>query len=107
MSNRPPNWYQMSMEEQRVWKNVETERENLEYNLRRAQEDSERERRRLSDSVDNWKLEYYAAMEELTSLREERDDVSSELQTAEQFIREAAQWDVYLAWRKIRMIRGE
>jgi hypothetical protein len=83
--SKPNNWYQMNYEEQKEWKRIQDEIENVEWESRRAQEEADKkiqnvrkEMRQVQEdySQDHWELsnELHCAKEALRMIMEQCKD---------------------------------
>lgn len=70
---RPPDWYNLSPEQQRFWDRSRREQEDLEYDLERTRDEHERAARQSADAARE-------AKRELESVRCEADEAFESLQ---------------------------
>jgi len=101
--NKPANWYDMPYEQQRAWERQAREREDLEYDLDRAREESlqshndarrrERELRQCMSERD----------ETIASTADELDAANAELRLRDAFLKEkglAGEFDDWASYRR-------
>jgi hypothetical protein len=98
MRSKPSNWYDMTYDEQQRWKREERERQDMEYELARAQQDVDAARCRAS-------REAAAQREELRITRADLDTAAYDLECvrrardqANAFIRARGLWEEFVSW---------
>ena len=104
MMNRPRDWYDMTHDQQRDWERREREREDLEYDLDRARQDSERLDRQRQESIRYLRgaldEERNSNAEYIDSLATERDEWKVEATAMRSFLKEKGLAEEFDNWLK-------
>lgn len=100
--SRPSNWYVMDSDQQRAWERAERERDDLEYEHRRAIEDAESAARNNQRKLQAKAAELVNARMEQSSLVQEIEELTSEVALAHQWLKDNGHWAAFKDWASSR-----
>ena len=102
MSKKPSNWYTMSYEDQQRWLHDERERQDLEYECDRAREEADQQHRRDARRLEEVIHDLTSQREEINNIYESLNDAQSELELAHQWLKENGHWESFDLWASYR-----